>query len=101
MAPKSISDGAVEALGRMEWSGNVRELRNIVERLVIMSVGDRIEDVAGALQGTRGGGEVEDILAKYLPSAFYSIEDVKGANAGVFRGGQNKKETFRRIFAGK
>ena len=73
MAPKSISDKAVEALGRMEWSGNVRELRNIVERLVIMSAGDRIEDVAGALQGSRGGGEVEDIL--HSSASFQEFKD--------------------------
>lgn len=44
---KSIAPRAVEALQEMEWSGNIRELRNVVERLVILS-GERIteEDVA-------------------------------------------------------
>ncbi|ELR69560.1 Sigma-54 dependent transcriptional regulator/response regulator [Fulvivirga imtechensis AK7] len=35
--PKSISDKAVELLQKHEWTGNIRELRNVVERLVIMS----------------------------------------------------------------
>ena len=37
MAPKTFSDDALRKLQILEWSGNVRELRNIVERLVIMT----------------------------------------------------------------
>lgn len=36
-APKVIEKAAVEALQQYNWTGNIRELRNIVERLVIMS----------------------------------------------------------------
>jgi transcriptional regulator with GAF, ATPase, and Fis domain len=32
-----ISNEALEALQQFKWSGNVRELRNVVERLVILS----------------------------------------------------------------
>lgn len=39
--PKAIAPEAVEALMKLEWSGNIRELRNVVERLVILS-GDTI-----------------------------------------------------------
>ncbi|MDE3255106.1 MAG: sigma-54-dependent Fis family transcriptional regulator [Bacteroidota bacterium] len=35
--PKAIEKAAVEALQQYNWTGNIRELRNIVERLVIMS----------------------------------------------------------------
>ncbi len=34
---KPISNEAIEELKNREWSGNIRELRNIVERLVILS----------------------------------------------------------------
>ncbi len=34
---KAISPQAIEHLKKKEWSGNIRELRNIVERLVILS----------------------------------------------------------------
>ncbi|MFI3302611.1 MAG: sigma-54 dependent transcriptional regulator [Rikenellaceae bacterium] len=34
---KAISSQAIEHLKSKEWSGNIRELRNIVERLVILS----------------------------------------------------------------
>ncbi len=38
---KSVEADAVAALNRMRWSGNIRELRNVVERLIILS-GNRI-----------------------------------------------------------
>jgi DNA-binding NtrC family response regulator len=46
IARKSISGESIEELCRMPWRGNVRELRNVVERLIILG-GDHIsiEDV--------------------------------------------------------
>ncbi|MDA0196481.1 MAG: sigma-54 dependent transcriptional regulator [Bacteroidetes bacterium] len=38
---KSISKEAIKELQKGEWTGNIRELRNVVERLIIMS-GDEI-----------------------------------------------------------
>jgi two-component system nitrogen regulation response regulator NtrX len=35
--PKNISAGALKYLQGLDWRGNIRELRNVVERLVIMS----------------------------------------------------------------
>ena len=40
-APKPIDADALAELQRMPWSGNIRELRNVIERLIILS-GDRI-----------------------------------------------------------
>lgn len=37
VAPKSIEPQALQALSVMPWSGNIRELRNVVERLMILS----------------------------------------------------------------
>ncbi len=37
IAKKTISDEAVKQLQSYSWSGNIRELRNVVERLVILS----------------------------------------------------------------
>ena len=38
---KPIESSAIEALSKMRWSGNIRELRNVIERLIILS-GNRI-----------------------------------------------------------
>jgi len=40
--PKKIDSKAIKELQNQNWTGNIRELRNVVERLVIMS-GERIE----------------------------------------------------------
>ncbi len=37
MPVKKISDAALEALKSLPWTGNIRELRNMVERLIILS----------------------------------------------------------------
>jgi len=37
MPVKKISDAALEALKSLTWTGNIRELRNMVERLIILS----------------------------------------------------------------
>ncbi len=44
---KEIDDKAIALLQKHQWTGNIRELRNVVERLIIMS-GDSIteEDVS-------------------------------------------------------
>ena len=35
--PKTIEKDALDLLQNGNWSGNIRELRNVLERLVIMS----------------------------------------------------------------
>jgi DNA-binding NtrC family response regulator len=44
--PKRISQEALDSLKKMRWSGNIRELRNAIERLIVLS-GDEItaEDI--------------------------------------------------------
>ena len=37
MPPKKISEAALDALKALPWTGNIRELRNMVERLIILS----------------------------------------------------------------
>jgi len=43
--PKRITQAALDALQRYRWKGNIRELRNTVERLIIMTAGDTIDAV--------------------------------------------------------
>lgn len=34
--PKGISDDALKELQKLEWTGNIREFRNVIERLIIL-----------------------------------------------------------------
>jgi len=43
LAPKTFTDEALQRLKRYEWRGNVRELNNVIERLLILSRGDTVE----------------------------------------------------------
>jgi two-component system nitrogen regulation response regulator NtrX len=47
LRPKRVDPRAMEALQRYRWRGNIRELRNAVERMLIMTPGDmvRLEDL--------------------------------------------------------
>ncbi len=42
LKPKRISDEAMDALLKYDWPGNIRELRNVAERILILSSGDTI-----------------------------------------------------------
>ena len=53
LKPKKFDPRAIEALQRYRWRGNIRELRNTVERLMIMAPGDliRVEDLPAEVRG--------------------------------------------------
>ncbi len=42
-APKKFEDAAIKALQSFSWTGNIRELRNVVERLIILG-GETVSD---------------------------------------------------------
>jgi two-component system nitrogen regulation response regulator NtrX len=50
--PKRVTPAALDVLSRYRWKGNIRELRNTVERLVIMAPGEAI-DVADLPESIR------------------------------------------------
>jgi two-component system nitrogen regulation response regulator NtrX len=74
--PKAFSAETIEALRHHGWPGNIRELRNVVERVLILSGGDVIEptdlpvfpDRAGVASSAAFGGktlkEVREELEK-------------------------------------
>jgi two-component system nitrogen regulation response regulator NtrX len=59
LSPRRFEAGAIEALQAMPWRGNVRELRNVVERLIIMTPGPVIRraDVSAGLALEPAGHE--------------------------------------------
>ena len=48
---KGFTEAALDLMKRHQWKGNIRELRNLVERLIIMTPGDAIDapDVGATL----------------------------------------------------
>ncbi len=54
---KRITPAAMEALARYQWPGNIRELENTIERIIILSHGDEIElsDLPGEVRAGMGG----------------------------------------------
>ena len=62
IARKEFSDEALQKLTSREWSGNVRELKNLVERLVIMTASSTIEADQVEPQATRPKGNWSALL---------------------------------------
>lgn len=64
---KIIADTAVKALQKINWTGNIRELRNVVERLIILSKDEiskkDVMDFAVSVSNSRNG--LEDLFEKY------------------------------------
>ena len=54
---KQITPAALDVLKRHRWRGNIRELRNTMERLIIMSEGDAIDvvDLPESMRSDKGG----------------------------------------------
>ena len=72
MAGKEFSESALKALQKLDWTGNIRELRNVVERLIIL--GGKIiskTDVMNYVGSTRKPNPVIEQL----------IEDVEDVEA--------------------
>ncbi len=55
--PKKITQAALDAMQRHRWKGNIRELLNTVERLIIMTESDTIDigDLPGAVRSPGAG----------------------------------------------
>ncbi|MFN3596776.1 MAG: sigma-54-dependent transcriptional regulator [Rubricoccaceae bacterium] len=64
---KTFTPDALESLQRLDWRGNVRELRNVVERLLILSDGPAITaaDVALYVRPGGGGDPVAGLIDRY------------------------------------
>jgi two-component system nitrogen regulation response regulator NtrX len=81
MTPRVISRDAMERLRSLDWSGNVRELRNTIERLLILAPGpeitradvDRMVGVRAA--ETAGLGDL---------TGFRTFEEFRGAAERAF-----------------
>jgi len=90
--PKRITPGALEALQRHRWKGNIRELRNTVERLNIMTSGDSI-DVADLPEIVRSPSSASASFASAGAGSGSSGASPKSASGGG--SGETKAGTLR------
>ncbi len=76
---KGVATEAIAALQRYDWPGNIRELRNLIERLMIMTPGPVIEasDVEGFLQPKSGGDS--GTIAAPAGKPYDSLRDARNA----------------------
>ena len=88
--PKRIAPAALEALQRYRWKGNIRELRNTVERLIIMTSDDVI-DVADLPGAVRSPGSA----AAYTQTSVSTPKSAFAEGSGDTKAGDTKVGTLR------
>ncbi|RVT84462.1 sigma-54-dependent Fis family transcriptional regulator [Rhodobacteraceae bacterium CCMM004] len=57
---RKLSEEAAALLQTMIWPGNVRQLKNVIERVLILGADDKSEIGAGELPGAEGGEDAEE-----------------------------------------
>ena len=68
----TLSEGAVRLLQSYPWPGNIRELRNLLERAVLLAEDDVLTesdlhfDIAAEVQSTASGRTLNDIERAYI-----------------------------------
>lgn len=68
MPVKKISDGAMQALKGLPWTGNVRELHNMIERLIILSDKSITENDVIAFANPGGGTNIGSTNQQSAPA---------------------------------
>lgn len=66
--PKKITTDAIKTLQEHDWPGNIRELRNLIERLVIMTPSEVINST-----------DIQLIKSGYVSSDFFAFKTLKEA----------------------
>jgi len=94
--PKQWSPGAIEQLHRHRWPGNVRDLKNVVERAVIMELEDTIDRVA--IAGAPGAAAgAESLLDAPTLAEFQQASEIAYLRHHLDRHGWNVAATARAI----
>jgi two-component system nitrogen regulation response regulator NtrX len=74
--PKKFSAEALEILQRYAWPGNARELRNVVERVLLLSGGETVvgDEIDLALPTPRNGESASDMASGTLAQRMETFE---------------------------
>lgn len=89
-SPLRFSDKALQSLRRYNWPGNIRELENVIQRLVVMTDGDLIEvpDLPelcrfSALRKTGFGRTLAEVEAEYISNVLAEVDGNKTQAAEI------------------
>ncbi len=90
LKPKKFDSAAMDALKSYRWRGNIRELRNAIERLMIMTSGDvvRLEDLPAEVRSSDGSPRAVDVgtaTATVAPAAPGAAESSAPGGSGTLR----------------
>lgn len=100
---RKFSDDAIAVLQTRDWTGNVRELRNNVERILILAGGDASAEITAAMLPPDAGGAgssaasvgIEHLLVYPLREAREAFErDYITAQLGRFGGNISRTALF-------
>ncbi len=101
---RTFADDALAVIQTMDWNGNVRQLKNSVERLLIMSGGDADQpisadllpsDLTGAAGGSGNANGIENLMSLPLKEARDTFEtEYIRAQLSRFGGNISKTATF-------
>jgi len=100
---RKFSDDAIAVLQTRDWTGNVRELRNNVERILILAGGDASAEITAAMLPPDAGGTgssaasvgIEHLLVHPLREAREAFErDYITAQLGRFGGNISRTALF-------
>ncbi|MGI9370902.1 MAG: sigma-54-dependent transcriptional regulator [Hyphomicrobiales bacterium] len=99
---RQIADDAVAVLQTHDWPGNVRQLRNNIERVLILAGGDAASEITSAMLPSEVGsvapavsGGTEHLLALPLRDAREAFErEYLAAQVSRFGGNISKTATF-------
>jgi two-component system response regulator HydG len=96
---KNFTPRALDRLLRYDWPGNVRELMNVVERAVVLSRSEYVEEEAlpVSLQEIAAGGGDDALRVRGIPDT--RLEDVERVTIlrTLDSAAGNKSETARRL----
>jgi two-component system nitrogen regulation response regulator NtrX len=103
--PRSFAPGALDLLRGHSFPGNVRELRNLVERLVIMSPGAGIgpEDVGAVLPrvdtGAGAAGRLSDAVREFEKQQIEAALRAEGGNVtrAAMRLGLERSHLYKKM----
>jgi two-component system nitrogen regulation response regulator NtrX len=89
LKPKRFESAALDALSRSRWRGNIRELRNAVERLMIMTPGEsvRVDDLPADLRSGDSSPVRATVAAPEQAAAASAAktDTQQGSGAGTLR----------------